>query len=98
MKLSEFQNESMDQEAGIGHKGINLKFKVKDLIFLAKKYPTKAIDPTIFKKQIAGREEDKTQSDARAAKADLQWPIIVVDFGDNDFLVKFETLLIFHQF
>ena len=80
-------DESVDQEAGIGHKGINLKFKIKDLIQLSKKYKPQSIDPRQFQKQIDSRQEDKSKSSARVAQADLSYPIIVVDFGNNDLMI-----------
>lgn len=72
------EGSGIDQEAGIGVDGKSFKFKIRDLITLADNYPITNIDPQQFSKQIAGRDEDPTQSMARAEKADLQYPIIVV--------------------
>ena len=72
------EGEGFEQEAGIGIDGKSFKFKIKDLVALADKYPVVKIDPKQFADQIAGREEDEAQSMARAQKADLQYPIIVV--------------------
>lgn len=72
-------NESgLDQQAGIGIDGKSFKFNVKDLIALANNYPVTKIDPKQFENQLSGREEDPTQSMARAQKAELKYPIIVV--------------------
>lgn len=72
-------NESgLDQQAGIGIDGQSFKFNVKDLIVLANNYPVTKIDPKQFENQLSGREEDPTQSMARAQKAELKYPIIVV--------------------
>ena len=72
------EGSGVDQEAGIGIDGKSFKFKIRDLVALADNYPVTKIDPQQFSKQIAGRDEDSTQSMARAEKADLQYPIIVV--------------------
>jgi len=72
------EGTGFDQEAGIGVDGQSFKFKIKDLVNLANKYSVTQIDPTQFTQQIEGRTEDPTQSMARAEKADLQYPIIVV--------------------
>jgi len=80
-------DESTNQVAGIGHQGLNFKFKVSDLINHAKQYPVKQVDPNRFKAQLAGRQEDPTKSGQRAANADLSHPIIVVKFGDGSLMV-----------
>jgi hypothetical protein len=72
------EGSGFDQEAGIGLDGESFKFKIKDLVALANNYPVTPIDPRQFTQQIKGRNEDPTQSMARAEKADLQYPIIVV--------------------
>ena len=72
------EGEGFDQEAGIGIDGKSFKFKIRDLIAFAEKYPVTKIDPNQFAEQIADREEDSTQSMTRINKADLQYPIIVV--------------------
>ncbi len=72
------EGSGFDQEAGIGIDEKSFKFKIRDLVALADNYPVTKIDPQQFSKQIAGRDEDSTQSMARAEKADLQYPIIVV--------------------
>ena len=80
-------DESTDQVAGIGHQGLNFKFKVSDLINHAKQYPVKQIDPNLFKDQLAGRQEDPTKSGERAANANLSYPIIAVKFNDGSLMV-----------
>jgi hypothetical protein len=72
------EGSGFDQEAGIGIDGKSFKFKIRDLVSFAEKYPVTKVDPKQFAEQIAGREEDHTQSMARAQKADLKYPIIVV--------------------
>jgi len=72
------EGSGFDQEAGIGLDGQSFKFKIRDLVALAGKYPVTSIDPNQFVQQIKDRDEDPQQSMARAEKADLQYPIIVV--------------------
>jgi len=80
MRASEFikENTGFDQEAGIGIDGKSYKFKIRDLVAFAKKYPVTPINPTQFTQQIKDRDEDPAHSMTRAEKADLQYPIIVV--------------------
>ena len=83
MRASEFtqglaEGSGFEQEAGIGIDGKSFKFKIKDLVAFANKYPVTKVNPKEFIQQIKGRDEDPTQSMARAEKADLQYPIIVV--------------------
>ena len=80
-------DESTNQVAGIGHQGLNFKFKVSDLINHAKQYPVKQVDPNVFKAQLVGRQEDPTKSGQRAANADLSYPIIVVKFNDGSLMI-----------
>ena len=77
-KVNEGVAESLDQEAGIGLDGQSFKFKIRDLVSFADKYPVTKIDPKEFSNQLSGRDEDPKQSMARAQKADLKYPIIVV--------------------
>ena len=72
------EGSGLDQEAGIGIDGQSFKFKIKDLVAFANKYPVISIDPTQFKKQIEDRDEDPAESMDRAKKAELKYPIIVV--------------------
>jgi hypothetical protein len=72
------EGSGFDQEAGIGIDGKSFKFKIRDLVALANKYPVTKINPRQFQDQLDDREEDPTQSMARVEKADLQYPIIVV--------------------
>lgn len=78
MLLSDLFESGLDQQAGIGIDGQSFRFSVKDLIALANNYPVSKIDPKQFEEQLAGREEDPSQSMARAQKAELKYPIIVV--------------------
>jgi hypothetical protein len=72
------ENTGFNQEAGIGIDGQSFKFKIKDLIAFANKYPVSKIDPKQFADQIKGRQEDPKHSQSRAQQADLKYPIIVV--------------------
>jgi hypothetical protein len=81
------EGEGFEQEAGIGIDGKSFKFKIRDLVALADKYPVVKVDPKQFADQIAGREEDETQSMARMQKADLQYPIIVVKRQNGQFWI-----------
>lgn len=72
------EGSGFEQEAGIGLDGQSFKFKIKDLVDLADKYPVTSINPNQFVQQIKDRNEDPAQSMARAEKADLEYPIIVV--------------------
>lgn len=78
MLLSDLFESGLDQQAGIGIDGQSFKFNVKDLIALANNYPVTKIDPKQFEAQLQDREEDPSQSMARAQKAELKYPIIVV--------------------
>ena len=80
MRAKEFlkENTGFNQEAGIGIDGKSYKFKIRDLVAFAEKYPVTKVNPKEFIQQIKGRDEDPTQSMTRAEKADLQYPIIVV--------------------
>ena len=83
MRANEFtkgvaEGSGFEQEAGIGIDGKSYKFKIRDLVAFAEKYPVTKVNPKEFIQQIKGRDEDPTQSMARAEKADLQYPIIVL--------------------
>ena len=71
------------QVAGIGINGKQFNFSIKDLIAKAQRYPIKKVNPQIFAKQLASRQENPTQTAARAQSADLQYPIIVVQDGNT---------------
>ena len=78
MLISELLESGLEQVAGIGIDGQSFKFKITDLIALANNYPVTKINPKQFEEQLQGREEDPSQSMARAQKAELKYPIIVV--------------------
>lgn len=70
----------MNQVAGIGDddENFHVKFTIKDLIAKAQKYPTKDVPISTLLPFLQGREEDYSQTQARADKAELQYPIIVI--------------------
>ena len=78
MLLSDLFESGLEQVAGIGIDGQSFKFKITDLIALANNYPMTKINPKQFEEQLQDREEDPSQSMARAEKAELKYPIIVV--------------------
>jgi hypothetical protein len=70
----------MGQVAGIGNDDENfyVKFSIKDLIAKAQQYPVKDIPIATLMPFLQGRQEDQSQTQARANAAELQYPIIVV--------------------
>jgi len=70
----------MNQVAGIGDddENFHVKFTIKDLIEKAEKYPAKDVPISTLLPFLQGREEDHSQTQARADKAELQYPIIVI--------------------
>jgi disulfide oxidoreductase YuzD len=77
-ELLEAQGAGMDQIAGIGVDCKSFRFRIRDLVALADKYPVEKIDVKQFEKQLVGRQEDPTKSIERAQQAELKYPIIVV--------------------
>jgi predicted nucleotidyltransferase len=79
-------NESINKTAGVWDTNekfkdgsdFKIKFKVSDVIDLAKNTPVKKIDPKSINYDFSGREEDPTKTKDRVNKADLTYPIIVV--------------------
>jgi hypothetical protein len=79
-------NESINKTAGVWDTNekfkdgsdFKIKFKVSDVIDLAKNTPIKEIDPKSINYDFSGREEDPTKTKGRVNKADLTYPIIVV--------------------
>ena len=67
------------QVAGVGddNENFHVKFSIKDLIAKAQRYPVKDIPIAMLMPFLQGRQEDQTQTQARANAADLQYPIIV---------------------
>ena len=80
-------NESVDKTAGVWDTNekfkdgsdFKIKFKVSDIIDLAKNTPVKEIDPKSIKYNFSGRQDsDPSKTKERVMKADLSYPIIVV--------------------
>lgn len=69
----------IDQVAGVGNddENFHVKFTIKDLIAKAKRYPVKDIPIAMLLPFLQGRQEDLSQTQARADAAELQYPIIV---------------------
>jgi len=60
-----------------------IKFKVSDVIELAKEKPVKNIDPKKIDYNFSGRIEDDKETESRVTNADLSYPILVVQNKDN---------------
>lgn len=81
-----FIYESIDKIAGVWDTNekfddgsdFKIKFKVSDIIELAKDLPVKNIDPKKIEYDFSGRQEDSTKTKDRVNNADLSYPIIVV--------------------
>lgn len=81
-----FIYESIDKIAGVWDTNekfddgsdFKIKFKVSDIIELAKDLPVKNIDPKKIEYDFSGRQEDPTKTKDRVNNADLSYPIIVV--------------------
>ena len=80
-------NESIDKIAGVWDtdekfkdgSDFKIKFKVSNIIDLAKNTPVKEIDPKSIKYNFSGRQDsDPSKTKERVMKADLSYPIIVV--------------------
>ncbi len=80
-------NESIDKTAGVWDTNekfkdgsdFKIKFKVSDIIDLAKNTPVKEIDPKSIKYNFSGRQDsDPGKTKERVMKADLSYPIIAV--------------------
>lgn len=71
--------EGMGQVAGVGDDNENfyVKFSIKDLIVKAQRYSVKDIPIATLMPFLQGRQEDPTQTQARADTASLQYPIVV---------------------
>jgi len=77
--------ESIDKIAGVWDTNekfedgsdFKIKFKVSDVIELAKNLPVENIDPKKINYDFSGRQEDPTKTKDRVNKADLSYPIIV---------------------
>jgi len=80
-------NESIDKIAGVWDTNekfkdgsdFKIKFKVSDIINLAKNTPVKEINPKSIKYNFSGRQDsDPSKTKERVMKADLSYPIIAV--------------------
>ena len=79
-------NESINKTAGVevddekfkDGSDFRIKFKVSDVIDLAKNKSIKEIDPKDINYDFSGRDEDSTKTKDRVTQADLSYPIIVV--------------------
>ena len=84
--LEENWNESINNTAGVEDtdekfkdgSDFRIKFKVSDVIDLAKNKSIKEIDPKDINYDFSGRDEDSTKTKDRVTQADLSYPIIVV--------------------
>jgi len=78
--------ESIDKIAGVWDSNekfedgddFKIKFKVSDIIELAKDKPVEEVDPKSINYDFSGRQEDPTETKQRVMNADLSYPIIVV--------------------
>lgn len=78
--------ESIDKIAGVWDSNekfedgddFKIKFKVSDIIELAKNKPVEEVDPKSINYDFSGRQEDPTETKQRVMNADLSYPIIVV--------------------
>ena len=78
--LKESVESGIDQVAGIGDddENFHVEFSIKDLIKKAQKYPAKPVPISILLPFLKNREEDHSQTQARADNAELKYPIIVI--------------------
>ena len=78
--LKESVESGIDQVAGIGDddENFHVEFSIKDLIKKAQKYPAKPVPISILLPFLKNRQEDHSQTQARADNADLQYHIIVI--------------------
>jgi len=60
-----------------------IKFKVSDVIELAKQKPVKEVNPKDINYNFSGRIEDDKETESRVTNADLSYPILVVQNKDN---------------
>ena len=78
--------ESIDKIAGVWDTNekfedgddFKIKFRVSDIIELAKDKPVEELDPKSINYDFSGREEDELETKERVFLADLSYPIIVV--------------------
>ena len=78
--------ESIDKIAGVWDTNekfedgddFKIKFRVSDIIELAKDKPVEEVDPKSINYDFNGRQEDPTETKQRVMNADLSYPIVVV--------------------
>lgn len=78
--------ESIDKIAGVWDTNekfedgddFKIKFRVSDIIELAKDKPVEEVDPKSINYDFSGRQEDPTETKQRVMNADLSYPIVVV--------------------
>lgn len=77
--MRESTQGGMGQVAGVGNddENFHVKFAVKDLIAKAQQYPVEDIPIATLTPFLQGRQEDSSQTQARADAAELKYPIIV---------------------
>jgi hypothetical protein len=84
-KLKNLQ-ESIDKTAGVwvtdekfeDGTDFKIKFKVSDIIKLAKNKPVKEVNPKSINYDFSGRKEDERETNKRVMDANLSYPILVV--------------------
>lgn len=84
-KLKTLQ-ESIDKTAGVwvtdekfeDGTDFKIKFKVSDIIELAKNKPVKEVNPKSIDYDFSGRKEDESETNKRVMDANLSYPILVV--------------------
>ena len=77
--LRESVQGGLEQVAGVGNddENFHVKFAIKDLIAKAERYPETDIPIATLTPLLQGRQEDQSQTQARADAAELKYPIIV---------------------
>jgi hypothetical protein len=83
--------ESIDKIAGVWNTNekfsdgteFKIKFKVSDIIDLAKDKPVRELRPSEINYDFSGRQEDPLETNKRVMNADLSYPIIVVKNENN---------------
>jgi hypothetical protein len=77
----------MEEPISAGVNGKNYRFKLKDWVENAQRYPVEDLDPHIFASQLKGVKEDPAERESRIENADLQYPIIIVKHGGGYMIV-----------
>ena len=84
-------SESIDKTAGVwitdekfdDGDDFRIEFKVSDVIDLAEDKPVVSLDPKEIDYNFEGRIEDEEETNKRVMKADLSYPILVVQNEDG---------------